>query len=105
VGHCGTGNARPVPLAGREAELGRLIAVYNAAGYFEPNGQGAYSVNSITAARNGDGSVTVHFGGCGDGRPNCLPVMDGWNYLVRLYRPRAEILNGTWSFPTIEPAA
>jgi hypothetical protein len=81
------------------------ISVYNAAGYFEPNGQGAYSVNSITAVRNGDGSVTVHFGGCGDGRPNCLPVMDGWNYLVRLYRPRAEILNGTWSFPTIEPAA
>jgi hypothetical protein len=37
--------------------------------------------------RDEDGSVTVHFGGCGDGRPNCLPVMDGWNYLVRLYRP------------------
>jgi hypothetical protein len=35
-------------------------------------------------------------------RPNCLPIMDGWNYIVRLYRPRSEILDGTWSFPTIE---
>jgi len=25
--------------------------------------------------------------------------MKGWNYLVRLYRTRAEILNGTWKFP------
>jgi NAD(P)-dependent dehydrogenase (short-subunit alcohol dehydrogenase family) len=22
-----------------------------------------------------------------------------WNYTVRLYRPRAQILNGTWKFP------
>jgi hypothetical protein len=25
--------------------------------------------------------------------------MKGWNYMVRLYRPRPEILNGTWKFP------
>jgi len=78
------------------------ISLYNAADYFEPNDRGAYTVNNITAARDQDGSVTIHFGGCGDGRPNCLPVMDGWNYLVRLYRPRAEILDGTWTFPAIE---
>lgn len=46
-------------------------------------------------------SVTVNFGGCGDDRPNCLPIMDGWNYTVRLYRPRAEVLNGSWTFPAI----
>ena len=79
------------------------ISLYNAAGYFEPNDRGAYSVNNLTAIPNDDGSVTVHFGGCGDGRPNCLPIMDGWNYLVRLYRPRAEILSGIWAFPAIEP--
>ena len=39
------------------------ISVYNADGYFEPNEQGVYSVNNITAARNDDGSVTVRFGG------------------------------------------
>jgi hypothetical protein len=80
------------------------ISLYNAAGYFEPNDRGAYSINNLTGTLNKDGSVTVHFGGCGDGRPNCLPIMDGWNYLIRLYRPRAEILDGTWTFPAIEPA-
>jgi hypothetical protein len=80
------------------------ISVYNADGYFEPNDRGAYSVNDLTAARDADGSVTVHFGGCGDGRPNCIPIMEGWNYTVRLYRPRAEVLDGSWAFPSIEPA-
>lgn len=30
--------------------------------------------------------------------------MDGWNYTVRLYRPRQEILDGTWTFPGLEDA-
>jgi len=77
------------------------ISVYNRAGYFEPNDAGAYSVNSITAARNDDNSVTVLFGGDGDPATNSLPITDGWNYLVRLYRPRPEILDGTWTFPRI----
>lgn len=75
------------------------ISVYNAAGFFEPNGAGAYSVNSITAARDADGGVTVRFGGDGDPAVNSLPIVDGWNYLVRLYRPHPEILSGAWSFP------
>ena len=78
------------------------ISVYNADGYFEPNDRNAYSVNNITATPNDDGSVTVHFGG-DDDRPNLLPIMEGWNYTVRLYRPRPEILDGTWTFPAIEP--
>jgi hypothetical protein len=80
------------------------ISVYNADGFFEANDRDAYSVNDITAAPNGDGSVTVHFGGCDDDRPNCLPIMDGWNYTVRLYRPRAAVLDGSWTFPSLEPA-
>lgn len=74
------------------------ISVYNADGFFEPNEQGAYSVNNITAARNHDGSVTVRFGGEGE---NSLPITEGWNYLVRLYRPRPEVLSGDWTFPTL----
>ena len=77
------------------------ISVYNADGYFEPNDHGAYSVNSITSVRNEDGSVTVRFGGDGDPARNSLPIVDGWNYLVRLYRPRPEILDGTWKFPEL----
>jgi len=79
------------------------ISVYNADGYFEPNDRGAYSVNNVTATPNPDGSVTVCFGGGGD-RPNQLPITDGWNYTIRLYRPRAEILDGSWSFPAIDGA-
>lgn len=77
------------------------ISVYNADGYFEPNERGVYSVNSITAERSADGSVTVSFGGCDGERPNCLPITAGWNYTIRLYRPRAEILDGSWTFPAL----
>jgi hypothetical protein len=77
------------------------ISVYNADGFFEPNDRGAYSINNLTAARNGDNTVTVLFGGDGDPAYNSLPITEGWNYLVRLYRPRSEILKGTWKFPEL----
>jgi len=75
------------------------ITVYNAKGYLEPNQYNAYSLNNITAKKNADGLVAVQFGGCDGTIANCLPTMPGWNYMVRLYRPRAEALNGTWKFP------
>jgi len=49
------------------------------------------------------GSINIHFGGC-DGRiPNCLPITNSWNYMVRLYRPRAEILNACGSSRRRQP--
>jgi hypothetical protein len=78
------------------------ISVYNADGFFEPNESGAYSVNDITAAHNPDGTITVRFGGDGDPTRNSLPITEGWNYLVRLYRPRPEILSGQWTFPALD---
>jgi hypothetical protein len=77
------------------------VSVYNATGYFEKNPYNAYSLNDITAKKDADGAVTVQFGGCDGKTPNCLPIMAGWNYTVRLYRPRPEILNGTWKFPAV----
>jgi hypothetical protein len=77
------------------------ISVYNAAGYFEQGVPGGNSLNSITATRGADGAVTVHFGAGEPDRPNYLSIMDGWNYMVRLYRPRPEILDKTWTFPTL----
>jgi hypothetical protein len=79
------------------------ISVYNAEGHFVKNAFDAYALNNITAKKNADGSVAVQFGGCDGKIANCLPIMPGWNYLVRLYRPRAEILNGTWTFPEAQP--
>lgn len=81
------------------------ISVYNADGYFEHNPLEAYSINSLTARRDAHGSITVQFGGCERGSLNCLPVMAGWNYMVRLYRPRASIVNGSWHFPEAKPAS
>lgn len=52
------------------------------------------------AQKDADGAITVHFGGCDDGRANCLPIMAGWNYAVRLYQPRTKVLDGSYVFPT-----
>jgi hypothetical protein len=79
------------------------ITVYNAKGYLEPNPYNAFSLNNLTAKKGDDGSVTVQFGGCDGKIPNCLPIMEGWNYTVRLYRPRPEIIDGSWKFPEAQP--
>jgi hypothetical protein len=79
------------------------MTVYDAKGFMDPAAQHLTSVNSVTAARNDDGTVTVNFGIGDEAKPNYLSIMPGWNYLVRLYRPRPEVLDGTWTFPAIEP--
>ncbi len=77
------------------------ISMYNKDGYFEENEFSAYSVNNLTAKANSDGSYTVHFGG-EPTNSNYLPITEGWNYVVRMYRPKKEILDQTWNFPSIE---
>lgn len=79
------------------------VSVYDAEGYYEKNPYNAYTINDLTAKKSADGSVAIQFGGCDGKLPNCLPVTKGWNYTVRLYRPRAEILNGKWTFPAPQP--
>jgi len=79
------------------------LTVYNREGYLEPNQDNAYSVNGLTGKKGPDGSITIQFGGCQAKVPNCLPISDGWNYTVRLFRPRAEILRDTWKFPLAQP--
>lgn len=78
------------------------ITIYNADGYLEPNDLNVNSYNNVSATPSADGSYTIHFGGCEDGRINCIPVSPGWNYSVRLYQPRDEILDGSWTFPAFE---
>jgi hypothetical protein len=74
------------------------VTLYNAEGWMPINEYNAYSYNNVTAQKNDDGSITIHFGG-DPNQPNFLPIVPGWNYIVRLYRPRAEIQNRTWTFP------
>lgn len=80
------------------------VSVYDAQGFFVPNDQGRYSVNSVTGVPDADGTVTVRF--VPDGAPevpNGIPVPDGWNYVVRLYRPRPEVQDGSWRPPAFVP--
>lgn len=90
-------NVKDVPVEGFWS-----ISLYNKEGYFQENKYNAYSVNNITGTKNQDGSMTIHFGGDPQ-QSNYLPIMDGWNYLVRLYQPGKEILDGSWSFPAPQP--
>ncbi|MGI9466279.1 MAG: DUF1214 domain-containing protein [Rubripirellula sp.] len=62
------------------------------------NSLDAYSINNVTAEKNQDGSVTIHFGG-DPSNSNYLPITPGWNYIVRMYQPRKELLDGSWKFP------
>jgi len=79
------------------------ITVYNQAGFMEQNAQNVYSYNNVTAKKNADGSITINFGG-GPGAINNLPITPGWTYIVRMYQPKPEIINGSWSFPKAQPA-
>jgi hypothetical protein len=83
------------------------VSVYNARGFFEPNEKNLYTVNSVTGEPNADGSVTVRLvaSAHGDTPPNAIVTPEGWNYLIRLYRPRPEILDGRWTPPALTPGS
>lgn len=77
------------------------VSVYNGDGYFEPGPSGVTNVNSVSGVTGDDGSLTVWLGDFGDDRPNQIPTPEGWNLLIRLYRPRLDEL-AAWSPPTVE---
>jgi hypothetical protein len=78
------------------------ITVYDADGFLAPNDLNRNSYNNTSATPNEDGSFTIHFGGDPEA-VNYIPITDGWNYTIRLYLPRKEILDGSWTFPKIKP--
>lgn len=59
-------------------------------------------VDLTSPTQDADGAVSVQFGGCDGSVPNCLPTTPNWSYMVRLYRPRAQVLDGRWKFPEAE---
>jgi hypothetical protein len=80
------------------------VTVYDDKGFMRRNDLGAYSLNERSARRDPDGGWTIRFGG-DPKAPNMLPITPGWNYIVRLYRPRKALLDGSWTFPVEVPAA
>lgn len=59
------------------------ISVCNAEGNFQQSENGGYSVNNLTAAKDDDDSLRVHFRG-DPTTSNTLGIMPGWDYTVRL---------------------
>ncbi len=79
------------------------VTVYDAKGLMFENPQRAYSVNNVTAKRSADGAYRIRFGGDPAGADNYLAITPGWNYVLRLYRPRKSVLDGTWKAPQPQP--
>lgn len=77
------------------------ITVYDKDGYMFDSEYGSSNINSLMAKANEDGSYTINFVESIKGLPNSLAIEDGWNYIVRLYKPRKEILSGEWKVPKL----
>ena len=78
------------------------ITVYGADGFMKHSNA---IVNSTNVKRNADGTFTVRYGSkavCGD-LPNRLDVADGWNFLMRVYRPGPAVLDGAYRLPKAAP--
>ena len=74
------------------------ITVYGSDGFMKSEN---VIVNSSTAKMNANGTFTVYYGSkasCGD-VPNRLDVTEGWNFLMRIYRPGPSVLDGTYKLP------
>ena len=62
-------------------------------------------LNSSTVKLNRDGTFTAYFGSeelCGD-VPNRIDTPEGWNFVMRVYRPDASVLNGGYTLPPTVP--
>ena len=62
----------------------------------------ARTSSKLTAKPDDDGSVTVQFGGCENASCNCISIAPDWSYMVHLFRPRKEVLDGTWKFSEVQ---
>lgn len=80
------------------------LTVYDSNGHFLTDSPAGRAVNSRSGERDGDHRMSIQFGGNAEAGGHCLQIARGWCYVVRLYRPRAEILGGRWKFPEAEVA-
>lgn len=78
------------------------ITVYGSDGYIKSD---KATINGQNVVLNGDGTFTAFFGSaeaCGD-KPNRVDAPEGWNFLMRIYRPGPSVLDGTYELPTAQP--
>ena len=80
------------------------ITVYGADGFMKSDSN---TVNDRNVTLNADGTFTVHFGSeadCG-AQANRVDIEDGWNFLMRVYRPGAAVLERTYKLPEVGKVA
>jgi hypothetical protein len=58
---------------------------------------------ALVASMIGSVGVSDCLGGFEDGRVNCLPLDEGWHYTLQLYRAAPQVLDGSWTFPKVQP--
>jgi len=78
------------------------ITVYGNDGYMKSDNN---IVNSSNVKLNADGTFDVYFGSlenCAD-VPNRLDTTEGWNFLMRIYRPGRSVLDGAYTLPAARP--
>jgi len=73
------------------------VIVYDSDGYIINNAK-TNSLNNYSAKQNGDGSYTINFTN-DESKINFINIVNGWNYVVRMYEPKQSIIDGTWKFP------
>lgn len=76
------------------------ITVYGNDGFMKSDNNIANAGNTTL---NEDGSFTLYFGAretCGD-RPNRLDITEGWNFLMRVYRPGQVVLDRQYKLPDV----
>jgi hypothetical protein len=74
------------------------ITVYGSDGFMKSDRN---IINDGNVALNADGTFTAHFGSrenCGE-RPNRVDITEGWNFLMRVYRPGQAVLDRTYTLP------
>ncbi|HEX5633085.1 MAG TPA: DUF1254 domain-containing protein [Gemmatimonadales bacterium] len=77
------------------------ITMYGRDGFMESE---RAVLNGSNTRFNADGTFTAHFGSeraCG-AVPNRLDIGEGWNFLMRIYRPGPSVLSGKYQLPPVE---
>lgn len=83
------------------------VTVYDEKGYVSTKDGDVYNINSAFATPHDDepNAYTIHFGNnFPEGTPNVMNIAKGWNVTARLYQPKSEYFDKTWTLPTMEKA-
>jgi hypothetical protein len=76
------------------------ITVYGADGFMKSDNN---VINDRNVKQSGDGTFTAYFGSeaaCGV-KANRVDISEGWNFLLRIYRPGPAVLSRQYTLPEV----